>query len=185
MNDEHKAKISKALKGRPTSTEHRINLSKSLSGNTNRRGKKQSPEEIANRVKSRLRNGKRMSKEAKLKMRKARLKNPNMYWVGRKRPEATRRKISNNLSGKYRGEKNPSWKGGKWRWIKREAKIRDNNTCQVCGLKDEEIMEVDHIKPRSRHPSLIFVLENLVTLCPNCHRRKTLREYKEKIYARK
>ena len=77
-----------------------------------------------------------------------------------------------------KGEKSPVWKGGSWGYCRRTVKIRDDYICQICGLRDPEIMEVDHIKPKSEYPELEFVLENLVTLCPNCHRRKTNREIK-------
>ena len=80
------------------------------------------------------------------------------------------------------GENNPFWKGGALRVKKRQATIRDDYTCQICGLRDVEIMEVDHILPRSVRPDLNLVLENLMTLCPNCHRRKTNRELKSSFY---
>ena len=59
--------------------------------------------------------------------------------------------------------------------FRKEAKIRDNYTCQDCGLYEPEIMEVDHIKPKYKYPELRNELANLVTLCPNCHKRKTVR----------
>ena len=93
--------------------------------------------------------------------------------------EETKRKIGLGNKGKQHwGEKNPSWKGGAWPYKKGLVKIRDNYTCQICGLRDPEIMEVDHIKQRSKFPELALELNNLVTLCPNCHRRKTNRELK-------
>lgn len=93
--------------------------------------------------------------------------------------------------GWNRGKKGPSgeqaahWKGGlNNRWLKQQARIRDNDICQICGLRDPEIMEVDHIKPRYAYPELENCLENMVTLCPNCHRRKTNRETKERAKLR-
>ena len=93
-------------------------------------------------------------------------------------------KVRQERSKRIMGEKNPNFKdgnrisGGKWQSIKTKARIRDDHTCQICGLREIEIMEVDHIKPRSRFPELEYVLENLLTLCPNCHRRKTVRDRK-------
>ena len=75
---------------------------------------------------------------------------------------------------------NPAWKGGGDRYCKLLAKQRDNYTCQECGYQETEIMEVDHIIPKSQRPDLRFVLSNLITLCPNCHRRKTIREHKSR-----
>ena|SRR3990167_469844 len=95
----------------------------------------------------------------------------------------TRKKISDSLKGKFVGEENPNYKNGlgmkgQRNVIRFKAKIRDNWTCQVCGLREPEIMEVDHIKPKSRFPELKNALENQVTLCPNCHKRKTVRDRK-------
>lgn len=81
---------------------------------------------------------------------------------------------------KQKGVLNNNWKGGvSYGFIKKTALIRDNYTCQVCGLRELEIMEVDHIKPKPLFPELFREIRNLVTLCPNCHRRKTNRELKE------
>jgi 5-methylcytosine-specific restriction endonuclease McrA len=87
------------------------------------------------------------------------------YWTGKKRPELS-------------AEKNPAWSGGADRYCKRRANERDDYTCQRCGLCEPEIMEADHVIPKSERPDLQYALENLITLCPNCHRRKTIREHK-------
>lgn len=76
------------------------------------------------------------------------------------------------------GEKNAFWKGGGWNYWNRQTKIRDNYTCQKCDFSDKEIMQVDHIKPKSIFPELKYLMDNLITLCPNCHARKTNREKK-------
>lgn len=80
-----------------------------------------------------------------------------------------------------KGEANHLWSGGNWRYWKTQALIRDDYTCQVCGFSERAIMEVDHIKQRSKFPELALDINNLVTLCPNCHRRKTIRELKSQI----
>ena len=77
------------------------------------------------------------------------------------------------------GAESANWKGGAEQYQKRLALIRDDFTCQVCGLQDDEITVVDHIKPKSIYPELHKSLDNLVTLCPNCHARKSIREKKE------
>lgn len=79
---------------------------------------------------------------------------------------------------KVSGSNNVFWKGGGYNYWIRQAKIRDNYTCRNCGLRDKEIMQVDHVKPKSIFPELRLSLDNLVTLCPNCHARKTNREKK-------
>jgi 5-methylcytosine-specific restriction endonuclease McrA len=73
----------------------------------------------------------------------------------------------------FSGSNNPRWNGGSWNQIKCVILKRDNYTCQVCKLREPEIMEVDHILPKSVAPDLWISEENLITLCPNDHRRKT------------
>lgn len=77
------------------------------------------------------------------------------------------------------GEASAHWKGGKESYQKRQALKRDDYTCKKCGLWDDEIVVVDHIKPKAIYPELREVLENLQTLCPNCHARKSIAEKKE------
>lgn len=81
-------------------------------------------------------------------------------------------------NGLFVGERHPAWKGGSWPYYRRIIKIRDNFTCQECGLYDPEVMHVDHIIPKSKDPSLAKDPDNLVTLCANCHMRKTNKEKK-------
>lgn len=81
----------------------------------------------------------------------------------------------------YTKERNKIWKGGDFPYWRKQALIRDDSTCQICGLRDLEIMEVDHIVPRAKAPHLYRELNNLMTLCPNCHRRKTMRN-KENLH---
>ena len=50
---------------------------------------------------------------------------------------------------------------------------RDDFTCQQCGLREPAIMQIDHITPRCVDKSKINELNNLRTLCPNCHCKKT------------
>lgn len=103
--------------------------------------------------------------------------------LGRKYSEEHRRKISIGQQGKRLSEETKrkialAVQRGKYTWLKKQCKERDDYTCQVCGLRDPEIMEVDHILKRCERPDLMNELSNLVTLCPNCHRRKTNREIK-------
>ena len=77
-----------------------------------------------------------------------------------------------------RGEKHPHWRPDSRTNLCRSAKLCDDYTCQMCGLRDVEIIEVDHINSISLCPDAAFTLENLQCLCPNCHRRKTIRDRK-------
>jgi Zn finger protein HypA/HybF involved in hydrogenase expression len=87
--------------------------------------------------------------------------------------------------GQMTGNKNPNWKGDTMEIKNKLAKIRDDYTCQICGLKDMEIVVVDHIRPKAIQPDLYLSLDNLQTLCPNCHARKTKIDYKNIVIFRK
>ena len=82
----------------------------------------------------------------------------------------------NGTDGK--GRNNPRYIDGRSN-VKNNAKTRDDYTCQICGLRDPEIMEVDHVLPKGRFPELKYDINNLMTICPNCHRRKSNREKKQ------
>jgi 5-methylcytosine-specific restriction enzyme A len=47
---------------------------------------------------------------------------------------------------------------------------RDGWKCQWCGSSEKENLQVHHLLSRSRLGS--DELENLMTLCANCHRRQ-------------
>ena len=72
------------------------------------------------------------------------------------------------------GPDNPKWKGGKvteygpgWRSIRTMVRRRDGNKCARCGSTKN--LQVHHIIPyRESHDNS---LENLITLCGNCHPR--------------
>ena len=109
------------------------------------------------------------------------------YWLGKKHSLLTKQKISKSNTGKKRteewkqnhskkitAENNPRWKGGTWNYLKPKVLLRDKYTCQNCGLEEGRIMEIDHIRPKKLFPELQFNIDNLMTLCPNCHRRKHL-----------
>lgn len=51
------------------------------------------------------------------------------------------------------------------------CKERDHYTCQGCGFYYEKsIVECHHIKPISMTKETILDIDNLLTLCPTCHR---------------
>lgn len=71
------------------------------------------------------------------------------------------------------GEGNHNWIGGGWLTVRKQILIEQDYTCQVCGLREKDIMEVNHKLERSQYPELACDRNNLEVLCPNCHRRKT------------
>ena len=58
-----------------------------------------------------------------------------------------------------------------WRRLRLLALQRDHYLCQHCLGKNiiRKATEVHHIKPRSEHPELALDLDNLVSLCWDCH----------------
>jgi len=72
-----------------------------------------------------------------------------------------------------------------WSWIRNEVFFRDNYTCQDCRRKlkvtghDSEFfvteIQCDHIIPISLGGSM-FDMDNLQTLCPDCHKKKTAKD---------
>jgi|SRR3990167_6301904 len=123
-----------------------------------------------------------MGRAKTIEVEKERVRKISEAHKGRKHPWTSERNRIDNPS--KRGENHYYWKGGKWKYIKRLVLIRDNFTCQICGMREDEIMVVDHIKPKSVFPELELESSNLIVLCPNCHARKTIREKKQK-YDRK
>lgn len=114
-----------------------------------------------------LNKGKKASLETKEKQRKAKLKNPTRYWLGKKRTEMIGNKNGvgtkhtlewkQRNSERFKGAKNPSWKGGitplnhairdsfNMRQWRSDVFTRDNFYCQICGQHGGEL-HADHIK---------------------------------------
>lgn len=68
----------------------------------------------------------------------------------------------------------PNDYGPTWRTQREKTLKRDNFTCRLCGLSGAEtLLHVHHKTPLRMFPSSIVAnsLDNLVTLCPACHRR--------------
>ena len=58
-----------------------------------------------------------------------------------------------------------------WKALRLAARRRDGWRCVTCGSRHR--LEVDHTVPVERRPDLALVLDNLKTLCRNCHIAKT------------
>jgi DEAD/DEAH box helicase domain-containing protein len=68
--------------------------------------------------------------------------------------------------------------GPDWDEIRAKVLRRDGNRCQVCGASGtEQSLHVHHIKPFRSFTSREAVnqLQNLITLCPSCHRNAETR----------
>jgi len=191
----HRKNLSEALKGHKVSEETRRKISQAQIGRKISEKTRRKLSE-ANKGPKHPNWGKHLSEDTKNKMSNTKIK---QY---RDNPEI-KIKISNIVKKlwqnkdyieKHCGEKNPNWKGGLTKreetlahrlrvelknWAKKILE-RDNYTCQKCGVRfrEKEAMEVHHIKPVSKHPSLVLDIENGITLCKNCH-------YKTESYGKK
>ena len=74
-----------------------------------------------------------------------------------------------------------------WKNIRQIVLKRDNYECQHCKENGKvtnqytvKELDIDHIKPLETHPHLAYELDNLMTLCVNCHNIKENRHWKQK-----
>lgn len=58
------------------------------------------------------------------------------------------------------------WRGLRWQILR-----RDGFACVRCGARGR--LEVDHIEPVRSAPERAYDPDNLQSLCPSCHTRKT------------
>ena len=68
----------------------------------------------------------------------------------------------------------PFLESREWRVIRMRALERDGGRCAACGrtAADGIVINVDHIKPRSRFPELALDVDNLQVLCAPCNHGK-------------
>ena len=61
-----------------------------------------------------------------------------------------------------------------WRRVRYLALKENNGRCELCGrsVKDGIILNVDHVKPRRKHPELALDVKNLQVLCNSCNHGK-------------
>ena len=76
----------------------------------------------------------------------------------------------------YEGECPENVYRGEWWSVRREARQRDKSECQICGKDEDDIgrkPDVHHITPirKFEDPQDAHRLDNVITLCPLCHRR--------------
>lgn len=166
-SEESKQKMSLSHKGKKLSEEHRRNIGKSHKGII-------------------------FTEERKKNISKAKTGRPNLLLRGRKISEEHRRKISIAHKGKKKKykvwsyidgrskTKGPDRYGDDWFKIRLLIYKRDNFTCQECGITMNETRKAHHV-----HHKIPFLLSfdnslnNLITLCPSCHRQEDARLIKQ------
>jgi len=114
-------------------------------------------------------------------------------WTGRHHTDETKAKLStaasvpkpwlrgerNGMAGRT-GRTNPNWRGGvsperqrlyasgEWKRVAQLVRKRDGNRCVRCDMGAPQL-HVHHIKSFAEYPDLRLDLENLTSLCPDCH----------------
>ncbi len=135
--------------------------------------------------------GKILSLEHRKKLSEAHLKNPTRYWLGKKRSKEDIEKFRKSHLGKKqtketilkrikKGAEHYNWQGGItpetrkrtrgtfWKRVADKIRERDNNTCQICGLKENlKKLPVHHIIPFKISKN--NKQNNLITVCQSCH----------------
>ncbi|MBF0818736.1 HNH endonuclease [Streptococcus acidominimus] len=70
------------------------------------------------------------------------------------------------------------YQSSQWRALRQEALDRDHYECQWCRLEGrvttelDSILEVDHINELEYYPEQALDLDNLRTLCKECHNKR-------------
>lgn len=93
-------------------------------------------------------------------------------------------------------ESDPFYHRAAWKRLRAAALQRDQGMCQECmrrlragyGIRPRRATMVHHIEPVSERPDLALRLDNLVSLCDECHNRmhpeKGAREKAERMTTR-
>lgn len=158
----------------PYTAEHRLKISRALTGRKNGPHSQETRDKIAAGNK-----GKKISDATKELLRLANL--------GKKTSIEVRLKMSRNSGA--RGPKNHQWKGGitpihetirkslEYKLWREAVFKRDGYTCVWCFRKGGRfkgkkavILNADHIKRFADYPELRFAIDNGRTLCVECHR---------------
>ena len=70
--------------------------------------------------------------------------------------------------------KDPFLLSREWKVLRMRALERGDGKCNCCGRTAHAgaVLNVDHIKPRTRYPELALTLDNLQVLCATCNAGK-------------
>lgn len=142
LSEEHKKKISEALKGKPNHW----------------RGKKHS-EETKRKIAAANKGKETWNKGV-----------PRTIEYRRKLSEMEKGKNGSNWKGGITPKEKIIRTGLEYRLWRDAVKARDNYTCVWCGSKER--IEADHIQEFNSHPDLRFAIDNGRTLCKPCHKKR-------------
>lgn len=104
-------------------------------------------------------------------LKKAKIKNQKQTKSQRKRQKKRDKlNLSKGLLPKdfYRSDE--------WRRLRYRVLRKYKGACMLCGRTRRQhnvILHVDHIKPKSKHPHLALVFDNLQILCEDCNLGKS------------
>ncbi len=184
---------------RHLSSEHKRNIAIALKGNKNNQGNKQSEETREKIRTSRKKRFERLgylnSTETRKKMSEARKGKP-AWNKGKKMPASARKKMSEAAYRRLADPRNHyNWKGGKsfepytsafTKQLKQKIKGRDDYTCQLCGMTEEDYFQklsIHHIDYNKDNCDT----SNLITLCRSCNAKANFKRkywsnlFKEKV----
>lgn len=119
---------------------------------------------------------------------------PNKYWLGKKRDNKTKLKISKKLKGRKLSlstklkiskanklENNSNWKGDKigvigiHQWLRRN--FIKKMICEKCGFKGKSPISIHWAKLPNKYYER--KRENFIELCNTCHVRMDMLEHKD------
>ena len=64
-----------------------------------------------------------------------------------------------------------------WQAVRRRALIRDGFTCRICGARATAVDHIKELTPENiTNPSISLSLDNLQSLCHDCHTIKTMED---------
>lgn len=109
-----------------------------------------------------------------LKRRARSVENTWLTRTGYDRDTLKRRKHNKNKQKFKRNKRFNFYKSNRWCRLRAKAFQLYGAVCMKChAVRAEADMQVDHIKPRSKYPSLQYNLDNLQILCQPCNQEKS------------